>query len=147
MSDSFATPWTVALQLPPSMGFSRQEYWSGLPCPPPGDLPDPGIEPASLTSPALAGVFFTASTPGKPLPFFHILLRLFGVCFLEYSRFTTLCCFHCVTKWISHVYPPPSWTPSPCPVSPKGHSLSFRCSAFSPTPFTSLTASLSLRLF
>ena len=43
------------------MGFSRQEYWSGLPCPPPGDLPDPGIEPASLTSPALAGGFFTTS--------------------------------------------------------------------------------------
>src|SRR5574340_70981 len=41
----FATPWTVAYQVPPSMGFSRQEYWSGLPCPSPGDLPDPGIEP------------------------------------------------------------------------------------------------------
>ena len=54
------TPWTVAHQAPLSMGFSRQEYWSGLPCPPPGDLPDPGIEPVSLTSPALAG-FFTAS--------------------------------------------------------------------------------------
>ena len=44
------------------MGFSRQEYWSGLPCPPPGDLPGPGIEPASLTSPALAGRFFTPTT-------------------------------------------------------------------------------------
>ena len=44
----FATLWTVALQAPLSMGFFRQEYWSGLPCPPPGDLPDPGIEPASL---------------------------------------------------------------------------------------------------
>ena len=54
------TPWTVAHQAPLSMGFSRQEYWSGLPCPPPGDLPDPGIETVSLTSPALAG-FFTAS--------------------------------------------------------------------------------------
>ena len=43
------------------MGFSRQEYWSGLPCPPPGDLPDPGIEPASLTSSALAGGFSTTS--------------------------------------------------------------------------------------
>ena len=43
------------------MGFSRQEYWSGLPCPPPGDLPDPGIEPVSLLSPALAGGFFTIS--------------------------------------------------------------------------------------
>ena len=43
----FATMWTVAYQAPPSMGFSRQEYWSGLPCPSPGDLPDPGIEPWS----------------------------------------------------------------------------------------------------
>ena len=43
----FATPWTVAHQAPPSMGFSKQEYWSGLPCPSPGDLPDPGIEPRS----------------------------------------------------------------------------------------------------
>ena len=54
-------PWTVAYQAPPSMGFSRQEYWSGLPCPPPGDLPDPGIKPASLTSPGLVGGFFTTS--------------------------------------------------------------------------------------
>ena len=44
------------------MGFSRHEYWSGLPCPPPGALPDPGIEPMSLTSPALADRFFTTST-------------------------------------------------------------------------------------
>ena len=62
MSDSFATPWTLAHQAPLSMGFSRQEYWSGLPCPPPGDLPYPGIKPASLMSPALAGRFFTIST-------------------------------------------------------------------------------------
>ena len=55
------TPWTVACQAPLSMGFSRQEYWSGLPCPPPGDLLDPGIEPASLSY-ALAGRFFTTST-------------------------------------------------------------------------------------
>ena len=55
-------PWTVAHQAPLTMGFSRQEYWNGLLLPPPGDLPDPGIEPASLTSPALAGRFFTTST-------------------------------------------------------------------------------------
>ena len=47
------------------MGFSRQEYWSGLPCPPPGDLPDPGIEFISPVSPALAGQFFTTVPPGK----------------------------------------------------------------------------------
>ena len=57
-----ATQWTVALQAPLSMGFSRQEYWSGLPCPPPGDLPDSGIKPTCLTSLALAGRFFTTST-------------------------------------------------------------------------------------
>ena len=49
------------------MGFSRQEYWSGLPCPPPGDLPNPGIESKSLASPDLAGEFCTAAPPGKPL--------------------------------------------------------------------------------
>ena len=48
------------------MGFSRQEYWSGLPCPPPGDLPDPEVEPASFMSPALAGEFFTSESPGSP---------------------------------------------------------------------------------
>ena len=58
----FAPPWTVARQAPPSMEFSRQEYWSGLPFPPPGYLPDPEIEPASLVSPALAGRFFTTNT-------------------------------------------------------------------------------------
>ena len=61
----FMTPWTVALQSPLPMGFSRQEYWSELPFPPPGDLPDPGIEPAS---PALAGGLFTTEPPGKPHP-------------------------------------------------------------------------------
>ena len=60
VSDS-ATPWTVAFQAPLSMEFSRQEYWSGLLFPPPADLPNPGIKPASLTSPALAGGFFTTS--------------------------------------------------------------------------------------
>ena len=53
VSDSFVTLWTIALQAPLSMGFSRQEYWSGLPCLPPGDLPHPGMEPASLVSSAL----------------------------------------------------------------------------------------------
>ena len=48
----FAILWTVALQAPLTMGFCRQEYWSGLPCPPPGDLPDPGIEPVSPAAPA-----------------------------------------------------------------------------------------------
>ena len=54
-----ATPWTVAQQAPLSKGFSRQGYWSALPCPSPGDLPDPGVNPMSFTSPVLAGGFFT----------------------------------------------------------------------------------------
>ena len=59
----FATPWTVAYQAPPSMGFSRQEYLSGLPFPSPGDLPDPGIKPGS---PALEADALTSEPPGKP---------------------------------------------------------------------------------
>ena len=59
----FETPWTVALQVPLSMGFPRQEYWSDSPFSSPGALPAPGIEPES---PALAGGFFTTEPPGKP---------------------------------------------------------------------------------
>ena len=62
----FATLWTVAYQAPPSMGFSRQEYWSGLPFPSPGDLPDPGIEPGS---PAFQADALTSEPPGKPTLF------------------------------------------------------------------------------
>ena len=62
----FVTPWTAACQTPLSMEFSKQEYWSGLPFPPPGDLPNPGIKPVSLASAALAGRFFTTEPPGKP---------------------------------------------------------------------------------
>ena len=54
----FVTPWTIAHQAPLSMAFSRQKYWSGLPCLPPGGLPDPGVRPVPLISPALADGFF-----------------------------------------------------------------------------------------
>ena len=76
----FATPWTGARQAPLSMGFSRQEYWSGLPFPPPGDLPDPGFE---LASPALAGRFLAIEPPGKP----HICIYSYvnGIPCREYS--------------------------------------------------------------
>ena len=67
MSDSFATLWTVAFQAPLSMGFPRQEYWSGLSFPYPGDLSDPGIEPASHVAPALAGKFLTTEPTGSPV--------------------------------------------------------------------------------
>ena len=62
----FVTLWTIVCQSPLSMGFSRQEYWSGLPFPPLGNLPNPGIEPTSPTSPALTGRFFTTEIPRKP---------------------------------------------------------------------------------
>ena len=65
----FATLWTVAYQAPPSVGFSRQEYCSGLPFPSPGDLPDPGIEPGS---PALQADTLTSELPGKPLFFIWV---------------------------------------------------------------------------
>ena len=63
----FETPWTITHQAHPSMGFSRQEYWSGLPCPPPGDLPDPGVKPASPEVPALQVDSLLLSHGGKPL--------------------------------------------------------------------------------
>ena len=63
MANSFAIAWTVTQQAPLPIGFSRQEYWNGLPFPSPGDLPDLGKEPLSL---ALAGRFFTTESPGKP---------------------------------------------------------------------------------
>ena len=73
MSDSFATPWTVALQA----SLSKQEYWSGLPFPSPGDLPDPGIKPAP---PALADEFFTTEHPGKLI---KVLLSVKAALFLS----------------------------------------------------------------
>ena len=62
-SPLFETPWTISLQAPLSMGFSRQKYWSGLPCPPPGDLPNPGIKPRS---PSLRADSLPSEPPGKP---------------------------------------------------------------------------------
>ena len=69
MSNSFVTPWTVAHQAPLSMGFPRQEYWSGLPFPSPGDLLDPEIE---AMSPAFASRFFTTEPPRKPRDNFRV---------------------------------------------------------------------------
>ena len=74
-SDS-ATLWTVAHQVPLSKGFPRQEYWSGLPFPPPGGLPDSGIKPMSLIAPVLAGRFFTTEPLGK-LIYFTTIKKLF----------------------------------------------------------------------
>ena len=68
---TLCNPTDCSCQVPLSMVFSRQEYWSGLPCPLSGDLLDPGIEPVSLTSPALAGGFFTTSAAWEPLRQVH----------------------------------------------------------------------------
>ena len=85
-----AAPWTVNCQAPLSMGFSRQEHRSGLPCPPPGDLPDPGIEPVSLTSRALTGGFLTTRATWGAL-----------------SSTTNFRCFRKVTdpSWVSLSFP------------------------------------------
>ena len=72
----FATPWTVACQAPPSMGFSRQECWSGLPFPSPGDLPDPGLEPGS---PTLQADVLLSEQPGKHVSFQIIVFVLSDV--------------------------------------------------------------------
>ena len=87
---SLVTTWTVAHQVSLSMEFSRQEYWNGLPLPSPGDLPDPGIEPAFLASPALAGGFFTTEPSEKPRfsvynPKILLLYRCRGVNRQSYS--------------------------------------------------------------
>ena len=78
------TPWTVACQAPLSMGLSRQEYWSGLPCPPPGDLPNPGTEPISLMSPALVGRLFTTSVTWEAVGSKPRLLGWGGMCRQSY---------------------------------------------------------------
>ena len=90
VSDS-ATPGTVARQAPLSMEFSRQEYWSGLPCPPPGDLPNPGIKPMS---PALQVDSLPSKPPGKPYVAINILNQIEGrkstipKCYLEQRGLT-----------------------------------------------------------
>ena len=107
MSDSFWL-WTVACQVPLSMGFSRQESWSRLPCPPPGDLPDPGIEPKPFRSPALAGRFFTVSATWEALWWFECRSKLEN----QYSRallfqvwstasFTTLTSLGCLLQMLT----------------------------------------------
>ena len=72
----FATPWTIVCQVPLSLEFSRQEYWSGFLFLSPGDLPDPGIEHASLAAPALTGEFFTTAPLGKPASSVQLLSRV-----------------------------------------------------------------------
>ena len=98
----FATPWTATHQAPLSMGFSRQEYWSSLPCPPPGDLSDPGMEPTSPVSPALPGRFFTTSATS-----------LINKCLLNAYWFQALVCVctqSCLTLYDPMDYSPPGYS-------------------------------------
>ena len=77
----FVTRWTVALQAPLSMGFSKQECWSGLPCPSPGALPNPGIEPVSLKNPALAeGLFIISATWEAPVLVYYFPIAALTNC-------------------------------------------------------------------
>ena len=93
----FVTLWTVARQAPLSIGSSRQESWNGLPCPPSGNLPNPAIEPTSLMSSPLAGVFLTTSAPGTPAsapsrPLFPLIKVLrFASASYERKRDSSLC--------------------------------------------------------
>ena len=82
----FVTPWTIACRALLPVGFSRQEYWRGLPFPPPGDLPDPGIEPESLKSPALAGWFLTTSATSEA----HVCLNPQNVQHLEWTLISVM---------------------------------------------------------
>ena len=92
----FVTSWTVDFQAPLSMEFSRQKYWSGLPLPPPGDLPNPGIEPRCLASPSLAGRFFTTEPPGKSLVLFITVIDIWPP--LSPDLF-----FFLKENWITHI--------------------------------------------
>ena len=94
------TPWIVAWESPPSMQFSRQEYWSGLPFLPPGDLPDSGIKPACPTSPVLTDGYFITELPGKPK--MGILGNLFECMSLNLWRYQYR---GCGTNRIGEAYP------------------------------------------
>ena len=95
MSDSFATPWTAACQAPLSMGFAREEYWSGLPFPSLGDLPNPGIESAS---PAIVGRFFSTEPLGK----------LRWALLKPFSYFPEFCSLHLIEKLAQRNFEVPS---------------------------------------
>ena len=113
----FATLWTVACQAPLSMGFSRQEYWSGLPSPPPGDLPNPGIEPISPASPALAGRFFTTEPPGKPSNYIVVVLSCIRLCETPMDYSLTGSSVHGLLQakeyWSGLPFPTPGDLPNP----------------------------------
>ena len=106
------TPWTIAYEAPLSMEFSRQEYWTGLPFPTPGDLPDPGIKPVSLASPALAVDSLPLRHLGSPFQTFGLLKLVINLGFGSNSEckvffrlfiylFLVTLCLHCCIQTFS----------------------------------------------
>ena len=120
MSDSLTDPWIVAL----SMGFARQECWSGLPFPSPGDLPNPGIKPASRKSSELAGGFFTISATWEAPKQGHLLTKpQYNYPKPEININTILLFNQCVLSGLSHVrLPVTPWTTACQPPLSKGFS-------------------------
>ena len=107
----FATLWTVAHQAPLSMGFSRQEHWNGLPCPLPGNLPDPGIEPRS---PALEADSLPSKPPGKPIYIYILFQILFPCRLLQNTEHNSL--YIVGPCWLSILCTVPwrrKWQPTP----------------------------------
>ena len=99
-------PWTVAHQVPLSMGFSRQEYWSGLPCPPPGDLPNPGMEPTSPEISWIAGEFFTTGLSGKSVLLWLYSCLIFQAFKFFFFKFGLSLVFerNCELAWMVSIY-------------------------------------------
>ena len=115
----FATPWTIVCQAPLSVEFSRQEYWSGLLFPTPGDLPDPGIEPMSPVSPALAGDFFTHWVTGETLVLvnYRNLFQFYGLPRWCRGKELTCQCRRCercrFNPWVEKIPWRRKWQPPP----------------------------------
>ena len=103
----FATPWTVARQAPLSMGFSRQEYWSGLPFPSPGDLPNPGIKPGS---PALQADASSSEPPGKPQAYAQAMLISLDMLHLGHPG-SDLGGMYSIAPSCPTLYDPMDWSP------------------------------------
>ena len=97
----FATPWTVVRQAPLSMRFSSQKYWSGLPCPSPGNLPDPGIEPVSPSAPTLQADSLPLRHQGSPHMYIHVCIYAhLYVCLCMHYLNIYICIPTCVCVWV-----------------------------------------------
>ena len=102
VSNFFATLWMVTHNSPTSMGFSRQEYWSWLPFPFPGDLPHPGLEPTGSVAPELAGEFFTTESPRKPYIYIYAIYMPLYIYIMPYMPLYTYIFY--IYIYIMHIY-------------------------------------------